>query len=217
MTRYLFTEKQLITMLALMGIKSVFLFAPSEQISASEITAALHELFVLKRIETDGQRLRPTKHFEKIFRMIGDASSVVRVRLPGLDHLIFHNSDSEIVVLEIDSAKQGKTIKLQLWTANGYVEDLLQNERLPQCVEIEKRMQDDLLNSVAGVAMQEYPFVSVGERIDIISGKATRTVSIADTLPFKTIRASGKTDSYYLYSKQTITEQMLALFLEGSS
>lgn len=131
MIKYIFTENEFITLLALSGLTSAYAFRPEKDMEDGELIEALHSLYRRGMITEKESGFDPVGSAEEIVEAIRRAEYVFLMDLPEAEtfrRLIYPVEAGRLLVMEKSHPAAEKRIKLQLIQTEDFVDELLENE-----------------------------------------------------------------------------------------
>lgn len=147
MIKYIFTENEFITLLALSGLTSAYAFRPEKDMEDGELIKALHSLYRRGMITEKESGFDPAGSAEEIVEAIRRAEYVFLMDLPEAEtfrRLIYPVEESRLLVMEKSLPAAENRIKLQLIQTEDFVDELLENE-----------LEEIIPKAAAGLAAEE--------------------------------------------------------------
>lgn len=147
MIKYIFTENEFITLLALSGLTSAYAFRPEKDMEDGELIEALHSLYRRGMITEKESGFDPVGSAEEIVEAIRRAEYVFLMDLPEAEtfrRLIYPVEESRLLVMEKSLPAAENRIKLQLIQTEDFVDELLENE-----------LEEIIPKAAAGLAAEE--------------------------------------------------------------
>lgn len=129
--KYIFTETEFITLLALGGLTSAYAFEREEEADDTMLAEALHSLYRRGQITEKDDGFVPSGAVMEIVEAIRDADHVYLLDLPETvkpQRLIYPKAPDGIIVMERSLPPEEKSYKVQIVPALDYIRDILDNE-----------------------------------------------------------------------------------------
>lgn len=131
MMKYIFTENEFITLLALSGLTFAYAFLPEGDMRDEELVEAIHALYRREMITEKESGFCPAGPAEEIVDAIRRAEYVFLMDLPEAEaprRLIYPLKAGRLLVLEKSLPAAENRIKLQLVQAEDFVNELMEND-----------------------------------------------------------------------------------------
>lgn len=214
--KLIFTEEQFITLLALAGIKKLYLFSFKENPNAQEIIQALAELYRSGCLEEENGRFVLTAPCKEMAGKMGEAKKIVQIDFAEgepCQHFLYPDDHGGAVIVEIRPSYGKSVIRIWETDVNHYVFDLSRNERLPGNLTMDRKdaefLEETALKETEEPDENGECLLTV-KRAGIETGKTENQIRVKNSLLFQWLEVEGE-DGYYrhLYSE----EEMAALLI----
>lgn len=213
--KYIFSEKQLIALLALSDIKSVCLFEQEHTLKESELIPIVAELYMDGRLTEEDGRLMPIADLRKMFGQMEQAGYVTQLSFgtgsfPNV--LVYPADKGALILLEREEAG-GDCLKLQRIQAEEYLTDLFENEQLPDDLTEDRAEAESLERDAAVDHPEEWQEADVLLRINRVygnGGQMDNEIEVIQSPIYKWIRGwGGYEEFFHIFSKEELGDLLL--------
>lgn len=215
--KYIFTENQFATLLALSGKKKIFMFPQSQKLQNSDIIHAVTDLYRMERVIWDQGKLILSDDIRDTIDIMEQASYVIKILFVGdggSHHLIYPDRQGNIVIVEKQITFGHPIIKLWLTDMGYYLGELFKNDMLPEDLTADRKEAESLEKIAFENTMMEYDQKDILLAVRRVSAKNTAADHMIDVFCrdiFKWIRVYGESGGYYhLYSQEELGKLLLA-------
>lgn len=174
--KYVLTQAQFSTLLALCGITGLYTFSLAENLPQAELIRVVHTLYQAGIAAPEGERLMPAREIREMFTVMEKADSALQVTNPSGasgQRLLYPAGGDEVVVLERCLSERENAFKLCKTSAGAFFEDLLCNEL--DAVGTSSSPEDGTGEGTGQGRPQELLRL---ERIDVAAGAAASAVTV---------------------------------------
>lgn len=215
--KYIFTEEQFITLLVLAGQKNIYMFRQKEELNDSAIVNAVAQMYKRKQVVRQRGKMVLSKEIMKIVSIIGSSEYLIDVIADEMDfwqQLIYPGEQDDIVVLEKEEHMGSPVIKIWHTKTCEYIQDLCDNERLPESLTANREEAKALEKTALGGMSEEYKdediFLKI-RRVRVSDGQKDNQIEAFYSPMFQWICISQGTDSiYHIYSQKEIAGLLLS-------
>lgn len=215
--KYIFSEEQFMTLLALAGEKKLYLFYQKENISDSAIIYAIAGLYHMGRLIRSKDRFVLSKELMDIVQAMGRSKYIIKLKFADREHsehLVYALGHGKLAVLENGLSAGAPSVKLWHTDMNYYVYDMFENDMMPEDLTGGRKEAMDLED----IALQEVPesysnkeVLLQMKRMRAEDGKTEHTIDVFVSAIFKWIHVYGGGDEYYhIYSQEELVDLLLS-------
>ena len=215
--KYIFSEEQFMTLLALAVEKNLYLFYQKEDISDSAIIYAVAGLYRMGRLIQFQDKLIPSDALRDIIEAMGRAKYIVKLRFADREHsehLVYALGHGKLAVLENGLSAGTPAVKLWHTDMNYYVHDLFENDMMPEDLTGSRIEAIDLEDMALQEVPESYDDMEVllqVKRMRAEDGKTEQVIDVFFSAIFKWIHVYGSSDEYYhIYSQEELTDLLLS-------
>lgn len=215
--KYIFSEEQFMTLLALAGENNLYLFHQKKDISDSAIIYAVAGLYRMGRLTQSHDRFVPSEELKDIIQAMGQSSYIIMLKFADREfsqHLVYPLEQGKLAVLENGIFAGVPTLKLWHTDINYYVHDLFENDMMPKDLTAGRMDAMDLED----MALQEVPesydnteILLQVKRLKAENGETDNVIDVFFSAIFKWIHVYGGNDEYYhIYSQEEFADLLLS-------
>lgn len=214
--KLIFAEEQFITLLALAGIKRLYLFSFEKKPNAQEIIQALAELYHSGLLKEEDGRFALTAPCKEMTEKMGKAEKVIQIDFAvgePCQHLLYPDAHGGAVIMEIRPSYGKSVIRIWETDVNHYVFDLSKNERLPGNLTTDRKdaefLEETALKETEEPDENGECLLTV-KRTGVKTGKTENQIRVKSSLLFQWLEVEGENESYrHLYSEEEMADLLI--------
>lgn len=214
--KYIFTENQFITLLALTGKKKIVMFTQSQRLQDSDIIHAVADLYRMKTVLWDHEKLILSNEICEAIRIMEQSNYVIKIIFAagtGLHHLIYPAGQGNLVILEKQIIFEQPIIKLWITDIGYYLQDIIKNDMFPEDLTADRDEAESLEAMALEETVMEYDqkdILLTARRVSTKNAETDQVINVFCRDIFKWIHVyGGSGDYYHLYSQEELGELLL--------
>lgn len=221
--KYIFTETQFMTLLALSGQRELYLFDRDADVDDVEIVQSVVELYQMGCVKEQQGSLVLEDAYRDIVAVMAETEYVVEINQTAgnlCQQLLYPGKKGRLAVLEKKRTSGAAIIKIQDTDMDYYIYDLLQNAGLPECFAADRREAERLEEQAMKAGDMETDFQDTSAETCLLSIRRIEKARKGMAASIRMLRGSiftwldvdGENGSCrHLYSEEELTELLLKI------